>query len=124
MKFDLEESGSFNHISSYGSGFISINATRHTDALIITPDQVISPWAVDSPNSMAQDDLVLITELNAEVVILGTGSTQEFPNPQVLSELTLMGIPVEIMATPAACRTYNILASERRRVAAALFQIG
>jgi uncharacterized protein len=59
-------------------------------------------------------------ELAPEVIVLGTGPNQQFPSPGLIAEVLRMGIGMEVMDTRAACRTYNILASEYRRVVAAL----
>jgi uncharacterized protein len=91
--------------------------------LIVTPDQV-EPWAVASFESMDVATFEQLRELRSEVVLLGTGIRQRFPNPRLTRALTDAHIGLEVMDTQAACRTYNILVGEGRRVAAALFVEG
>jgi uncharacterized protein len=62
----------------------------------------------------------LLTTLNPEILLLGTGDSQQFPHPETFYPLVDQRIGFEIMDTPAACRTYNIIVAEGRQVAAAL----
>ena len=69
---------------------------------------------------MSPNDFTFLTTLKAEIVLLGTGARQRFPHPRLTAELAKAGIGVEVMDLQAACRTYNILVAEERKVAAAL----
>jgi uncharacterized protein len=80
----------------------------------------VTPWAVSGFDALATSDFGFIRERNPEVVILGTGAKQRFPALELRRSLAASGAGVEIMDTPAACRTYNILASEGRAVIAAI----
>jgi uncharacterized protein len=64
--------------------------------------------------------VVALAGLDREIVLLGTGRLLRFPRPELLRPLVQAGVGVEVMDVQAACRTYNILASEERKVAAAL----
>ena len=88
-------------------------------SVIITPEEV-RRWAPLSFDELQARHLELVVDLRPEVVILGTGMRLRFPPPDITARLQIRGIGVEIMATDAACRTFNILLAEQRRVAAAL----
>jgi Uncharacterized conserved protein len=75
-------------------------------------------WAASDP--LDADSLGTALTLQAEIVIIGTGTLHRFPSPEALRPLIEAGIAFEIMATRAACRTYNVLLSEGRKVGALL----
>jgi uncharacterized protein len=119
MKLHLDRTDVHNLITGYGSDHVLINGIRHETSLIVLPDEVIPDWTRAWSGLAAMDfDLVLMRA--PEIVLLGTGQRQRFPSPALYKGLIAARIGVEIMDTPAACRTYNILAGEGRRVAAAL----
>jgi len=123
LKLHADTPTTQNAVTAYGPGFVEINRGRHTTNLIVTPDQV-EPWAVTSFESLDATTFERLRELRSEVVLLGTGTRQRFPNPRLTRSLTDARIGLEVMDTQAACRTYNILVGEGRRVAAALFVEG
>lgn len=90
-----------------------------TSSLIVTPDQLIQDWLGNPPN-LTQQDMQRLLETHPEVILLGTGQSLTFPKAEILQQCYQEKIGIEVMNTPAACRTYNVLASENRRVAAAL----
>jgi uncharacterized protein len=87
--------------------------------VVVTP-QAVSEWPVLGFEALTAADFSFIGELKPEVVVLGTGSAQRFPTRELARALAATGVGVEVMDTRAACRTYNILASEGRKVAAAV----
>jgi uncharacterized protein len=86
---------------------------------IITADR-IHEWSPRSADDIALADLDPLLDMAPEIVLLGTGETQRFPDTAVLGAILARGIGVEVMANGAACRTYNVLVSEDRKVAVAL----
>jgi len=106
-------------ITGYGADFVQINAERHTNHLIVTPE-TLYPWSVRNFDALTPDDFSVLLSLSVEVVILGTATRQRFAHPRLIQHLTQARIGVECMDLQAACRTYNILMSEERKVAAAL----
>jgi uncharacterized protein len=108
-----------NSIHAYGEGYVMINGQRHESSLIVTPERVL-PWAVQSFDALKEDDFAALMQLGMEIVILGTGPRQRFPHPRLTGALAKGRIGVEVMDVQAACRTYNILVAEGRKVAAAL----
>ena len=119
MKLNLEQNPNLKLVTGYAADHLMINKVRHDGNLILTGESV-SAWAPAGFEGLAADDFAILRDLAPEVVILGTGSRQRFPPPQVLRPLIDARIGFEIMDLPAACRTYNILATEGRAVAAAL----
>ena len=110
-------------IQSYADGQISISGKRFTQSLIITPERVITDWRPTDFSCLLPEDFTPLVELGPELVILGTGSTQQFPHPSLTQGLMQQSIGLEAMDTAAACRTYNILMAEGRKVVAALFML-
>ncbi len=84
------------------------------------PSHLHADWRADSNDQLGADAIRTLAALDAEIVLIGTGQQQRFPEPAALRPLVEAGIGFEIMSTPAACRTYNILVAEDRIVAAAL----
>lgn len=107
-------------ITAYDAEHIAVNGRRLTKSFLLTPQRLIEDWSPDSFDSLTEADLRRVAELNSPIVLLGTGSRQRFPAPALLRSLIERRIGVEVMDSPAACRTYNILMAEGRDVAAAL----
>lgn len=120
MKLHLTNSDGNNLITGYENGWVAVNQIRHSTNLILMPNQIIEPWQVAGFESLCAEDIDQIAALKPEVVLLGTGTNHRFIHPKLTIALTELGISLECMSTAAACRTYNILMSEGRNVAAAL----
>ena len=123
MKFLLDTNDDGLAIQRYEVGEIIIQETRYSESLILFPDRVITDWSPTSVDELQHEDFQRLAEFSPEILILGTGRKQLFPHPSLLQPLMQARIGVEVMDTAAACRTYNILMGEGRRVAAALFMI-
>ena len=121
MKLHLTQSESNNLITAYGNDFVEVNKQRYTQSLILMPEKIILDWSATDFEHLSATDFSRLAALNPEVVLLGTGSTHRFAQPKLTKALIEKGISIECMTTHAACRTYNILMSEGRNVAAALF---
>jgi uncharacterized protein len=119
MKLHLSRSANTYLISGYGHDHFLINGIRHETSIILLPDEIVSDWASDFAqlNGAHFDALALRAP---EIILLGSGAKLRFPAPALYAGLIKANIGVEVMDTAAACRTYNILAAEGRRVAAAL----
>lgn len=120
MKLHPDQPNALNTVTAYGSGFFEINQVRHEGALLLMPEGEVRRWPVTDYESLRAADLEALLELQAEVVLLGTGTTHRLPHPRLTAALTRAGVGVETMDSSAACRTYNILMGEGRRVLAAL----
>ena len=120
MKLHLSGLSGQNLFTGYGAGYVMVNQTRHERSLIVLPDHVIENWQAQTFEQLAAEHFECLLSLQPEMVLLGTGVTLRFPHPSLTKTLLLSKIGVEVMDTGAACRTYNILTGEGRRVAAAL----
>ena len=123
MKIHLESGVGQNLIRAYAPGRIIINKEVYTTSLIVTPGQVVAAWPPASFADLQAGHFEMLVALKPEVVILGTGARLRFPTPSFTRSLVEAGIGLEVMDTGAACRTYNFLMSDGRRVAAALLMI-
>jgi len=111
--------GSGNIISGYGDNHVLVNGERHVGSLLVTA-QTIVPWDAASFAALAQVHFAAIVALAPELVLIGTGPRLRFPAAELTAPLVQAGIGFEAMDLRAACRTYNVLRAEERRVAAAL----
>ena len=121
MKFTLEPPSQSNLIRSYSESELRIGEQRITRSCIVTPERLITDWEPAAFDELAPAHLETIFALAPEVVLLGTGPTQRFAPHEVHAAFAQRGIGVEVMQLGAACRTFNVLVQEGRRVAAALF---
>jgi uncharacterized protein len=120
VKIEREQAEGKNLFTGYGAGYVEVNRARHAASLVVSATRLITDWPAASVESLTADHLAAIAELKPEIVLLGTGETFRFPEPARLAPLHKLGVGVEVMDTPAACRTYNILLGEGRNVVAAL----
>lgn len=110
-------------ITAYGRGFVTVNETTFTTTVLLGQGTLAIDFAERRPDDLSTATIERIREQDPEVVIIGTGSRHVFPAREILASLTYSGIGVEVMSTSAACRTYNILSVEGRRVVALLLPI-
>lgn len=120
MKFHREVADGKNSFTGYGEGYVEVNKARHASSLVVTGDRLVTDWPAAAIEALAPDHIAAIAELKPEIVLIGTGAKLTFPDRALLAPLYKAGIGVEIMDTPAACRTYNILLGEGRGVLAAV----
>ncbi|MBC8023472.1 MAG: Mth938-like domain-containing protein [Burkholderiales bacterium] len=120
VKIERDTPGGRNAFTGYGAGYVEVNGKRYGASLVVSAERLVTDWPATSVDSLGADHLAAILELKPEIAILGTGPTFRFPEPARLAPLHQARIGVEVMDTPAACRTYNILLGEGRNVVAAL----
>lgn len=123
MRFSLEVDAHHHLIRSYGPGWVDVSEREIRHSLIVTPDRLLADWPPQRFGELEEVHFEAVAALEPEIVVLGTGLRQQFPSPKLLRPLLIKGIGAEIMDTAAACRTYNIIMLEGRRVAAALLMI-
>lgn len=109
-----------NYIQSYREGAVLVNGEWQPTGLVISADSLVAGWQAPPLEALAIDDLAGILALDPEVIVLGTGPSHRFPRHALTVEVMSRGVGFEAMATAAACRTYNILLAEDRRVVAIL----
>lgn len=120
MKLHADAPSTLNTVTAYGPDYIEINQVRYATSVILTPDQPVRAWRPTSFEMLSADDFAAPRDYAPDLVVFGTGVRQRFPHPRLTALLSSARIGVEVMDTPAACRTYNILMSEGRRVLAAI----
>ncbi|MCB2262015.1 MAG: Mth938-like domain-containing protein [Candidatus Thiosymbion ectosymbiont of Robbea hypermnestra] len=120
MKFSEADSGSGHPILGYDPGRIRIGGQVYTQGLIVSPEHIEPGWGPKSATDLTAEHFAALAALDPRIVIVGTGKRQVFPDPNAYRALLRRGLGVDIMDTGAACRTYNILMSEGRRVVAGL----
>lgn len=118
MKFQPDQFASA--ITSYGPGWIAIGGDRIEHSLVLDSDGERAEWPVRTFDELNEAHFAPLAAQAPELVVFGSGGTTRFPRPAWIRPLIEAGIGVETMDTGAACRTYNILAGEGRRVIAAL----
>lgn len=119
MKFHLQ-APTLNVVTGTGQGWVRVGATEYRDNVVLLPDSVVPGWAPQGLDALTESDFASLLAHAPEMVLLGTGERQRFFHPRLTQALAAARIGVEVMDTRAACRTFNILVAEDRRVAAAL----
>lgn len=142
MYLQQETTPNLNTVTAYGKGYLEINQVKYTEPVYFKPSGTIKPLGFEHINEIQHQHLRDLTGVRAleqspldfldgnspqlenpeeiEILLIGTGEQQFFLHPELTAELQGIGIGVEVMNTPAAARTYNILMSEGRNVIAAL----
>jgi uncharacterized protein len=121
MKLTDDRIAGINLVRSYTDGAVRVgDATLHQSCLV-KADRLVTEWRPQTIDELRVEDLDAVFALEPEIVVIGSGSRQRFPDPALLGAVLSRGIGCEVMDTGAACRTYNVLASEDRKVVAALF---
>lgn len=120
MKLHLNTTDGQNAITGHGDGYVAVNRQQITQSLIVMPAQLINPWLIADPAAVALADFNALLELGPELVVFGSGRSFRFPDQRIMAAFLQRRIGFEVMDTPAACRTYNVLMGEGRNVAAAL----
>ena len=123
MKLSSDSNPSANLVRAYGPGYFVVNDERHDTSIILSPDRLQTCERIRRLSDIDSEVLAEISDFAAEVILIGTGARHQVPDPEVMSRLTGLGAGVEAMRTDAACRTYNVLVAEDRRVVALLMLI-
>jgi len=120
LKLHLDPATARNAITGYGDGYVMVNRQRFERSLVVLPDRILLDWPPKRFDDLAPEHMAELAGLDREIILLGTGAQLRFPRPEIIQPLMRSGVGVEVMDMQAACRTYNILLAEDRRVAAAL----
>jgi uncharacterized protein len=123
MKFTQHRGEGANLIRRYGADFIQIGEQEIRASCIVTAS-TLTPWPPRKVEEVTVESLAPLFALQPEVVVLSTGGTQKFPRAALRAEFAARKIGLEVMEVGAACRTYNVLISEERRVLAAVLLPG
>ncbi|MDD2662446.1 MAG: Mth938-like domain-containing protein [Dechloromonas sp.] len=120
MKLHISNTAGINLFTAYGEGYVAVNHEKYEQNLILLPDSLRPGWSTATVETLGEADMQTLLGLGVEIVLLGTGNRLRFPAGALMRPFAPAGIGLEVMDLQAACRTYNILASEGRQVAAAL----
>ena len=120
MKLQASTLTGSNFFTGYGEGYVLVNQERYEGSLVVMTDRIWTEWGAKGFDELSEADFADLVPLECDVVLLGTGSTLRFPPRQLTRPLAQARIGLEVMDVRAACRTYNILVEEGRKVAAAL----
>lgn len=120
LALHLEKVSHLKTFTGHGDGCVTVNDRRYEQAVVVTARTVQTDWPATDFASLTAEHFDYFIEMQPEVLLLGTGKQQQFAHPQLYQNLMQAGIAVEFMDTPAACRTYNILVAEDRKVVAAV----
>jgi uncharacterized protein len=120
LKLHLADLGDTKLFTAYGADHVMINGERHDRSIVVLAGEVRNDWTVAGFDALSEAHFDYFLTIKPDVLLLGTGARQRFAHPRLYRALTDVGIGVECMDTPAACRTYNILVAEGRKVVAAI----
>ncbi len=120
MRFTQDHTSSVNVIRSYAPGELRVNEDTFQTAVIIGASAIRTESAIISVADLRDSHVDHVLALDPELVLLGTGARQVFPAPAFGAQFLKVGIGFEVMDTGAACRTFNVLVGEQRRVVALL----
>ncbi|OUR64175.1 hypothetical protein A9Q79_06960 [Methylophaga sp. 42_25_T18] len=123
MKFSLETVADKNQIQSYGHGHMVVTSNNNSESiqldkgLILSPNQIITDREAQSASGLSESDISLLKSLELELLIFVSDPTISSLSPEIVVAFNANGIGVETMALGPACRTYNLVIAEGRRVA-------
>ncbi len=119
MKLHAEK-GSGNYIQSVTGEAVLIDGMQYRTPLMVTPERLITNWLPPALDQLTPDDFQVAMDLEPELILLGTGTAHHFVSNHLMTAIMKRGVGFEVMANAAACRTYNVLSAEDRRVLVAL----
>ncbi|HEY6095546.1 MAG TPA: Mth938-like domain-containing protein [Gallionellaceae bacterium] len=120
MKLSLSLNPGQQFFTAHGPDFVTVSGERYQRPIAVIPERVLTDWPATTFAGLEARHFEFFLALKPEVVLLGTGTEHRFAHPALYQALSAAGIGVECMNTAAACRTYNILMSEDRKVVAAI----
>lgn len=120
MQLTEHKPGNHHHIRSVDDNGLVIDDRRYTTSLILGARLLNADWPVRDLSDLNEETIQPLIEHSPEVVVIGIGKVQAFPDPAVQMAFLRQGVGVECMTLDAACRTFNVLMSENRRALAGL----
>jgi uncharacterized protein len=120
LKLHADQPDALNTVTAYGDDYIEINRVRYPHSILLMPEGPVQQWDVNRFEDLNAEHFSRLLADAPEVVIFGSGNRLRFPHPRLTAELVRRRIGVDTMDLKAACRTYNILMAEGRKVAALL----
>lgn len=120
MKLTLDANPAVTLVRSYSNGELRVGEQVFHRSCILTPDAVVPDWRPTKVADLEERDLEALFAAKPQLVLLGTGDRQQFPSVQIRGAFVRAGVGLEVMDLGAACRTFNVLVQEERRVCAGL----
>ncbi len=120
MALHLQTDTNLKLFTGHGTGYVAVNGQQYRQPVVVLADEVRTDWTATNFATLDAVHFDYFLALQPEVLLFGTGAKQRFAHPSLYRELIRAGIGIEFMDTPAACRTYNILVAEDRKVVAAV----
>ena len=120
MKLHATNTQQYQTVTAYDDEGVEFNLIRYEHSLIVLPETAPTKWDVKNFEELTTSHFEQVAATAPDVVILGTGKKQKFIHPKLIAALSAQHKGVECMDNQAACRTYNILMTEGRKVALAL----
>jgi uncharacterized protein len=120
MKLTDESSRGIHLVRAYSPGEVRIGDQLFRRSCLLRADRVVTDWRPQTMGELRAEDFEPVFQLQPEIIVLGSGRTQRFPDAALMAAVLSRNIGLEVMDTGAACRTYNILVTEDRAVVAAL----
>jgi len=120
MKLHHSPQDGLNIIRAYTEDSVTINEETFTSSVVVQAHYLEPAWLPQNINEIDSAAIRELAKLDTEIILLGTGQKQHFPDRRLFIPLYDKSIGIEVMDTPAACRTYNILLEEGRTVTAVL----
>jgi uncharacterized protein len=115
------DSSAVNFIRAWEPGRIRIAERWIAGNVLVAADRIVESWTVTPPHELTIADLEPALALEPTIIVLGTGTDRLLPDVELMADVAARSAGLEIMSTSAACRTFNVLLQEQRRVVAALF---
>jgi uncharacterized protein len=115
------DSSAVNFIRAWEPGRIRVAERWVAGNVIVGPDSILEAWTTVEPHVLTIEHLEPALALEPTIIVLGTGTERLLPDVELMADVAARSVGLEIMSTPAACRTFNVLLQEQRRVVAALF---
>jgi uncharacterized protein len=116
VKLHAESRPFANTVSAIGQHSIDINGVAYAASVVVAPEGPVQEWPVIAVEELTEAHFEQLSHSKPELVVLGTGAKQQFVHPRLTAALAAKRIGLETMDTPAACRTYNVLMAEGRKV--------
>ena len=120
MKFTEHRDSNILAVKNYQPGRVKVNNMTFTSSFFMTQKNYQENWPCHAINSLNEDLIDQLLAEKPEVIILGTGESQIFPEPKLFAYCASQGVGLEVMANDAACRTYDVLTTEDRDIVLAL----
>ncbi len=120
MEFREDRNASQYHITAYQPGQITVNGKIYNNGIIVTTETLTENNFVEDVSNITVEHVSRLCQAEPEIIIIGTGEKQQFLDRSLLKEAAKHQLSLDVMNTQAACRTFTVLATEGRRVIAAL----